>query len=93
MGRSSYWEKFDFLKNYFLLHMMFRIVTNANAEAWKSVPYFNQIDNHLLMNELQKPFDAQRVGQICKLTTIHKLTYKLSEFDETSTVAHLKEIY
>ena len=89
----AYWEKFDFLKNYFLLHMMFRIVTNANAEAWNSVPYFNQIDNHLLMNELQKPFNAQRVGQICKLTTIHKLTYKLSEFDETSTVAHLKEIY
>lgn len=89
----AYWKKFNYLKNYFLLHMLFRIVTDANEQPWNEVPYYNQIDNHLLMIELQKPFNAQRVEQIKALTPIHKLTYKLPEWDSNSTVAHLEEIY
>ncbi len=89
----EYWRKHDYAKNYFIFHMLFRMVTDANEHLWNSVPYFNQIDNHLLMNELQKPFDNQRVEQIKALTPIHKLTYKLPEWDSNSTVAHLEEIY
>lgn len=89
----EYWRKYDYAKNYFIFHMLFRMVTGANEHLWNSVPYFNQIDNHLLMNELQKPFDNQRVSQIKALTPIHKLTYKLPEWDSNSTVAHLEEIY
>ena len=89
----AYWQKFNFLKNYFLLHMLFRMVSDVNAEAWDAVPYYNQIDNHLLMNELVKPFDVHRVEQIKTLTLIHKLTYKLPECGPDSTVSHLKEIY
>ena len=89
----EYWRKYDYAKNYFIFHMLFRMVTDANEHLWNSVPYFNQIDNHLLMNELQNPFDNQRVSQIKALTPIHKLTYKLPEWDSNSTVAHLEEIY
>lgn len=89
----EYWRKYDYAKNYFIFHMLFRMVTGANEHLWNSVPYFNQIDNHLLMNELQKLFDNQRVSQIKALTPIHKLTYKLPEWDSNSTVAHLEEIY
>ena len=89
----EYWQKFNFLKNYFLLHMLFRMVTDANTETWDTIPYYNQIDNHLLMNELVKPFDARRVDQIKALTTIHKLTYKLPECGPDGTVSHLEEIY
>lgn len=89
----EYWNKFNYLKNYFLLHMLFRIVTDANKQSWSAVPYFNQIDNHLLMNELLKPFDSYRADQIKALTPIHKLTYKLPDWDSNSTVAHLEEIY
>ena len=89
----EYWRKYDYAKNYFIFHMLFRMVTDANEHLWNSVPYFNQIDNHLLMIELQKPFNVQRVEQIKALTSIHKLTYKLPEWDSNSTVAHLEEIY
>lgn len=89
----EYWRKYDYAKNYFIFHMLFRMVTDANEHLWNSVPYFNQIDNHFLMSELQKPFNAQRVSQIKALTPIHKLTYKLPEWDSNSTVAHLEEIY
>lgn len=89
----AYWCKYDYLKNYFLLHMLFRMVADRNPELWEAVPYFNQIDNHLLMNELQKPFDAQRIEQIKALTSIHKLTYKLPECVPNSTLVHLEELY
>lgn len=89
----AYWEKFSFLKNYFLLHILFRIVTDENAELWNAVPYYNQIDNHLLMRELQKPFDEKRITHIKALTPIHKLTYKLPPYSQNCTVAHLEKIY
>lgn len=89
----EYWRQFNFLKNYFLMHILFRIVSDANIELWEDVPYYNQIDNHLLMNELQKPFNAHRVNQIKALTPIHKLTYKLPECNELCTINHLDEVY
>lgn len=89
----EYWRRYNYAKNYFIFHMLFRIVTKVNIQLWNAVPYYNQIDNHLLMFELQKPFDAYRVDQIKALTPIHKLTYKLSEWDLNSTVTHLEEIY
>lgn len=89
----AYWEKYNYIKNYFLTHMLFRIVSDHNHELWEAIPYFNQIDNHLLMNELQKPFDPQRVEQIKALTPIHKLTYKLPECDSSCMLAHLEEVY
>lgn len=89
----AYWKKYSYVKNYFLTHMLFRIVSDHNLELWEAIPYFNQIDNHLLMNELQKPFNRQRVEQIKALTPIHKLTYKLPKCDLSSTLAHLEEVY
>ena len=89
----AYWEKYSYIKNYFLMHILFRIVSDHNPDLWEAIPYFNQIDNHLLMNELQKPFDPKRIEQIKALTPIHKLTYKLPKCDSDSTLAYIKEIY
>lgn len=71
-----YWEKHRYMKNYFLMHMFFRMITDVYQEEWEKVPYFNQINQHLLMNELNKSFNQERINEILKLSTIHKLTYK-----------------
>lgn len=88
----KYWSKYSFIKNYFLLHMFFRMVCDHYPEQWNIVPYFNQVDNHLLMEELNKPYNPTRIEQIKALTTVHKLTYKFDESKDDCTVNHLAEI-
>lgn len=79
----AYWKKYNYIKNYFLMHIFFRMVTDANPELWEQVPAMNHIDSHLLMQELPKHYDENRCQQIMRLTPIHKLTYKV----ETSSGA------
>lgn len=73
----EYWKKYDYIKNYFLMHIFFRIVTDENPELWEQVLMINHIDSHLLMQELTKKYDENRCKQIMQLTPIHKLTYKV----------------
>lgn len=89
----AYWNKYDYLKNYFLMHMFFRMVTDKYKEQWDCVPYFHQIDCHFMMNELEKKYDRQRIIMIKQLSNVHKLTYKLENIYEDATVSYLHDIY
>lgn len=73
----EYWKKNNYLCDYFLLHMFFSMVTKEFEEEWNQVPYFSQVDNHLLSRELLSEFDLNKYERIKKLTNFHKLTYKL----------------
>lgn len=73
----EYWKKNNYLVNYFLFHIFFKMATEKYEEEWKQVPYYSQIDNHLLTNELMNNFDEKRYNEIKSLTNFHKLTYKL----------------
>ncbi|MCC8073701.1 MAG: capsular polysaccharide synthesis protein, partial [Clostridiales bacterium] len=66
----EYWKRHNYLQNYFLLHMFFRMVTNHYPKQWNKVPYYNQIDNHILQNEFNKTFDSKRFEQIKEITPI-----------------------
>ena len=88
----DYWKKYNYIKNYFLLHMFFRMVTDVNPMVWKKVPMINQIDAHLLMQELTKAYDATRCKQIMSLTSVHKLTYKI-ETPAGSTAEQLGHLF
>ena len=57
--------------------MFFKMATEKYSDEWKLVPYYSQIDNHLLANELMNNFDEKRYDEIKYLTNFHKLTYKL----------------
>ena len=85
----AYWKKYNYIKNYFLMHIFFRMVTDANPELWEQVPAINHIDSHLLMQELPKHYDENRCQQIMRLTPIHKLTYKV----ETSKGATAEKLH
>lgn len=89
----KYWKKYNYLKNYFLLHMFFRMVTDENPEEWEKVPMISQIDAHLLERELNKKYNDHRLNEIKKLTSIHKLTYKNLEEKKDSFLCYLNMIY
>lgn len=72
----KYWKKYNYIKNYFFMHMFFKMATEAHPLEWEKVPYYNQVDCHLIMDTLNSAFDQKRYDDICRLTSIHKLTYK-----------------
>ncbi|WP_236159557.1 capsular polysaccharide synthesis protein, partial [Lactobacillus delbrueckii] len=45
----------------------------------KRIPYVNSDYSHLLFNELGNEYDSKTIRHILKLTTVHKLTYKLTD--------------
>lgn len=73
----DYWKNKNYASNYFIFHMFFKMATEKYSDEWKQVPYYAQIDNHLLANELANNFDEKRYDEIKYLTNFHKLTYKL----------------
>jgi hypothetical protein len=89
----KYWRKYNYIKNYFLMHMFFRMVTDKNQGEWEKVPVINQIDSHLLMQELNNEYDFERYREITKLTSIHKLTYKGILDEENTVLKCLDELY
>ena len=89
----DYWKKYNYLKNYFLLHMFFRIVTDKHKKEWSEVPYFNQLYCHLLMEEMEREYNDIRIEEIKQQTSVHKLTYKFHKNSIYCTANYLSEIY
>lgn len=77
----EYWKRENYLKHYFIFHSFFAIAIDTLphlAQQWKAVPYFNNVDPHILLFELPEPYDERRWEQIKALSPVHKLTYKIS---------------
>lgn len=74
-----YWSENNYTYDYFIFHIFFKIVTENNKDKWDKVPVFYQNDPHILMNELNNKFNKERYDEICRITSFHKLTLKLSE--------------
>lgn len=91
----EYWKRNNHLKHYFLLHIFFRMVTDKYPEEWEKVPYYNQIDQHILQMEFNKKFDKKRFEQIKNITPVHKLTNKLEnlKFEKDSYFSKLEYLY
>lgn len=91
----EYWKNKNFLQQYFLLHIFFRMATEKYPDEWKKVPYYNQIDQHILAFEMNRAFDEKRFNQIKEITSVHKLTNKTEkmEFENSSYYSRLSEIY
>lgn len=91
----KYWESHNYICQYFLLHLFFKMVCEEYTDEWSNVPYFNQIDQHLLAQEINKKFDEKRFNQIKSITSVHKLTNKINniDFEKDSYYSKLSEIY
>lgn len=91
----KYWETHNYACQYFIFHLFFKMVCEKYSEEWNNVPYFNQVDQHLLAQEIGKKFDENRFNQIKNITSVHKLTNKTENiiFEDDSYYSKLSEIY
>lgn len=88
----KYWEQYDYMKNYFIFHMFFRMVTDVYHEQWDKVPYINHMDSHLLIEELTGANRDEDIAHIKEITPIHKLTYKVEPSKIESVELQLKKL-
>jgi hypothetical protein len=78
----EYWRKESFLKHYFIFHLCFAIVVDANDEnrrMWKNVPVFPNYNPQILAQELFEPYNEERFNQIRNFAFIHKLSFKFPQ--------------
>lgn len=79
----KYWGKYDYVKDYFIFHLMFQLAIETYPEKWKEVfPASNTLPHILLLN-LFEDFNQTWWDNLLLTTPFHKLTYK---FDESETM-------
>lgn len=72
----EYWEKNNYMIDYFLLHFFISIVSEYYPEEWKKiVPVSNSIP-HILLLRLFDEYDEKIWNATKSMTAFHKLTYK-----------------
>ncbi len=91
----EYWKKKNYLNQYFLMHIFFRMVSDYYQEEWQKVRYYNHINQHVLAMELDQKYDKKRIEQITQLTSVHKLSNKIdiASFDKDCYYYKLSRIY
>lgn len=72
----EYWKKNKTLKDYFLFHYFLSISRDYYESSNRQVPKFSNSSPHLLLLELNDKYEENRFNDICKMTSIHKLSYK-----------------
>lgn len=75
----EYWKKYNYMKDYFLLHDFMQLAIEAYPEEWNAViPFSNSVPHILLLNLFEK-YDAKWMEAVANMTPFHKLSYKFSE--------------
>lgn len=78
----KYWEKNNYLVDYFLFHQFMCISCLAFPQEFDNVFKIDNALPHILLLESNQEFNKEKFSEICKLTTIHKLTYKYDSDDK-----------
>lgn len=91
----KYWQDYNYIRQYFIFHIFFRMVSDSYPDEYNKIPYYNHLDNHIFAQELLENYNQERFEQICNITSIHKLSNKLdlSKYNENSYYAKLNELY
>ena len=73
----QYWKEENYVMEYLFTYMLLRIALENDKESQEKMPYANSDYCHLMLNNLDLPFDESKYKHITELCNVHKLTYKL----------------
>lgn len=74
----SYWNKYNYLINYNVIHILFKIATEVYNEEWNEVPTFSNIPPHILQFELLNKYNQERYKKIKEMSCFHKLNRRIT---------------
>lgn len=75
----AYLEREKHISEYLWIYILLTLAVEKDPASKKRIPYVNSDYSHLLFNELGNEYDSKTIRHILKLTTVHKLTYKLTD--------------
>lgn len=75
----SYWRSNDNLYHYFMFHMFLLLAAEKYADIWNELPLYSNVPPQMLRYELGKIFSKKRFAQLKKMSSFHKLTYRLPD--------------
>ena len=73
----QYWREENYVMEYLFTYMLLRIALENDKPSQEKMPYANSDYCHLMLNNLDLPFDESKYKHITELCNVHKLTYKL----------------
>jgi hypothetical protein len=87
-----YWKKQNYLCDYFLLHNFIQIAFEIYPEEETLIPKYTNETPHFMLFELSKEFNRQKWTSFCNQSFCHKLTYKLTDKEESKSGTFYKFI-
>ena len=73
----QYWKEESYVMEYLFTYMLLQIALDKDKASKGKMPYANSDYCHLMLNNLDLPFDESKYKHITELCNVHKLTYKL----------------
>lgn len=84
----EYWKTHGNAIHYFIFYFFMTLAAEKYPKEWEAVPWFPDLPPHILQRELNKPYSEARWKQICRMSDIHKLSYKIDLSEEKNTFYH-----
>lgn len=88
----EYVKKYDYLINYFLVHLMFTVVADEFPEEWNSVPLLDNLTPQLLSLSIFNKYDKDYFGYLSNVASFQKLNYRYSTIDKEKADTYYKYI-
>ena len=79
----EYWRKENYLCDYFLFHLFFKIAYQKYFFDYYQMPNISNIPVHFLQKQLLNKFNDTIYSNILKIAYVHKLTKKFSSDKDT----------
>ena len=89
----EYWRKNDFLFNYFIFHLFFKMSSDKYQKDYKNIPFISNGPPHELQRMLKEKYNETKYKIILNKISIHKLSIHLSIFKNNSFYNHIIEEY
>ena len=78
----QYWKEHNKAIDYFVYHKVFTVVTEKFGKEWESVPFYTNIEPHVLwFHHFYKNFSEEAFERVKQLSNFHKLSYKFKKED------------
>lgn len=76
MNLYSYWEKKNYLLDYYIIHLYFQLAIEKYSELWKKVVPCSNSAPHIILLRLNEEFNQLIWDSVTEQTCVHKLSYK-----------------
>lgn len=69
----SYWKNHNFTESYYIMHLLFTLVTEKYPDLWENIPTYSNVPPHILVTELNSKFSERRFSELNNMSSVHKL--------------------